>query len=256
MLFAHLTFLVVVHRNWLVFKQYVAFSLVPDILDNLIWFGAFALGVGSMVTSGQDEYIRFLVPGAIILTGLYYSSSEMTYSLLPKLDSDGLWTSILSTPVSLKQLMLGETLWATLRGMFSAVCLYLICLTLGFIEQPIFSLLGFVIVFISYFAFCSFGMFMTSCIKKMQLFSYYWVLWLSPSMLFSGIYFEVSKLPKVAEAIASFVPMTHSVSMMQKIYLGKEILVTDILSFSAIMLALTAFSFIFAHKNFKKRLFD
>lgn len=249
-------FLIVFYRNWLAFKEYALYSIVPDILDNVIWFAAFALGVGSMVTTGRDEYISFLVPGAVILTGLYYSSSEATYSLLPKLSKEGVWVAALGASVSLRQLMFGEVLWASVRGLFSALALYLICVLLGLVDQPAYALVGFVVVFISYFSFCSFGVMVTSFVKQSHLLSYYFVLWLSPSLLFSGIYFEVDKLPKTAEIVANFVPMTHSVSLMQKIYLDQQILVADVLTFSCIMVVLTSASLFIAHKNFKKRLFD
>lgn len=257
MFFAMNSVWTVVLRNWYLFRQFFVSTLIPDIADNIFWFGAFAVGVGSMVASGgQEGYVQFLVPGAILMTGLYYASSEVTFSLLPKVKAGGVWHAALSTPIRLWQLMLGELVWASLRGVISAICLFVLALVLGLVDDPVKSLWIFPCAFLSYYAFCSVSMIVTSIIKHEQLFSYMFVFWLSPALLFSGAYFKLDTLPAWAGVVVNVIPMTHSITVVREIMLEGAPSSSSLVLFLAISLLMSGLSFALAHYFFKKRLFD
>jgi lipooligosaccharide transport system permease protein len=63
--------------------------------------------------------------------------------------------------------------------------------------------------------FAGMGLLYTSFVRIIDLYSFYFTIWLTPLFLFSGIFFPVSGLPGWAQGAAWFTPLYHCVRLTQ-----------------------------------------
>ena len=68
------------------------------------------------------------------------------------------------------------------------------------------------------------GMVFTALIPKIDLYSYFFTLFITPMFLFAGIFFPLDRLPAALEAAAWFTPLYHLVNLMRELATGPELL--------------------------------
>ena len=100
--------------------------------------------------------------------------------------------------------------------------------------------------------FASLSMLITSFVKTINHFNFYFTGLLSPMFFFSGVVFPIKKLPDFVQPIAEIVPLTHSVRLVRAICTNNygPILLFDLLYILA-FIVLVGF---FAIKRLQKRL--
>ena len=64
----------------------------------------------------------------------------------------------------------------------------------------------------------------TALIPKIDFYSYFFTLWITPMFLFSGIFFPFDKLPAWAEVVAWFTPLFHLVEITRGMATGPDLL--------------------------------
>jgi lipooligosaccharide transport system permease protein len=68
------------------------------------------------------------------------------------------------------------------------------------------------------------GMTFTALIPKIDLYSYFFTLFITPMFLFSGIFFPLDRLPDALQAVAWFTPLYHLVNLMRELATGPALL--------------------------------
>jgi lipooligosaccharide transport system permease protein len=71
------------------------------------------------------------------------------------------------------------------------------------------------IVVATAFLFAGLGLCFTSLVKVIDMYSFYYTLWLTPLFLFSGIFFPVSGFPEWGRIAAWLTPLYHCVRLAQ-----------------------------------------
>jgi lipooligosaccharide transport system permease protein len=66
------------------------------------------------------------------------------------------------------------------------------------------------------------GMLFTALVPKIDLYSYFFTLFVTPMFLFAGIFFPLDRLPDGVEWIAWFTPLYHLVNLMRDLATGPE----------------------------------
>jgi lipooligosaccharide transport system permease protein len=69
------------------------------------------------------------------------------------------------------------------------------------------------------------GLIVTARIPSIDLFSYFFTVFITPLFLFSGIFFPVSDLPEAVQPVAWLTPLHHGVELMRALTLTAEPLV-------------------------------
>jgi lipooligosaccharide transport system permease protein len=118
--------------------------------------------------------------------------------------------AIAVTPLSFRQIVLGEILWATTKACLSGLVILIVFAIAGLIKSP-WAPLILVLCFIEGILFASLGMLATSLAKSYEFFTYYFTLFISPMFLFSGTFFPLQGLSKYLTGLAWFLPLTHAV---------------------------------------------
>jgi lipooligosaccharide transport system permease protein len=211
-------------RELRVFSKVWKGALLPQFIDPLFYLLAMGFGLGTyLATVNGIPYKQFVGPGLIASSVMWAASFETTWNAYFKMDETRLYDAMLTTPVEVPDLVLGEVGWAATRALIYGTVFTLIVAAFGLLDSgwavtiPLFLVLGGACFGMLGFAF-------TTVIKTMDWFSFYYTLFITPLFLFSGIFYPLDRLPDWVSVVAWFTPLYHLVSITRAMALGPEAL--------------------------------
>jgi lipooligosaccharide transport system permease protein len=179
------------------------------------------LGVGRYVEGIQGmSYLEFIGPGFIASTAMFGATFEITFSSYVRMTWQKTFDSIISTPVSAEDVVLGEILWAATKGVLFGLIMMLVLAVFGLIKSWL-ALWIIPFLFLGNMVFAILGMIVTSIVPSMDLFNLYFTLFITPSFLMSGIFFPIQDLPLPAQWLANLVPLHHLVDVVRPLAWGR-----------------------------------
>jgi lipooligosaccharide transport system permease protein len=210
----------VARRNALVFSKLWKGALLPQFLDPLFYLVALGFGLGTYVASiNGEDYRDFLAPGLIASAAMWAAAFECTYNVYLRMNETRLYDAVLSTPVEVQDLVAGDLTWSAIRSTIYGTVFLLVVTAFGLIESPwavvlppLVALGGLCMSVVAYT--------FTALIPRIDLYSYFFTLGITPMFLFSGIFFPFDELPRFAEVIAWFTPLYHSVEISRAMATG------------------------------------
>ena len=211
-------------RNARVFSKLWKGALWPQFLDPLFYLVALGFGLGTYVaTINGVPYKEFIGPGLIASAAMWVASFETTYNVYLRMNETRLYDNILATPIEVPDLVAGDLAWSSTRSMIYGTSFLIIVAAFGLVSSW-WALLIPIFVFIGGLCFSVLGYAFTSLIPKIDLYSYYFTLVITPMFLFSGIFFPFDQLPGWAEVVAWFTPLYHLVEITRGMATGPDAL--------------------------------
>jgi lipooligosaccharide transport system permease protein len=195
-------------RNFDTFLRLWKTESWPPFVEAAITLLAFGFGLGTYVVLGGENYINFLAPGLIANTVLFGATFETTYGSYIRMEMQRTFDAIISTPVSIEDVIAGEIVWAATRSAFSAVALLIMLTAFGLVSSP-WAILILPVAFAAGLMFGSFGMTFTAITPSINAYNYYFTLFVTPCIFFGAVFFPPDRLPEVAQKIIWFVPTSH-----------------------------------------------
>jgi lipooligosaccharide transport system permease protein len=245
------------HRQYLVWRKLLWSSLATNVLNPLLFLLAFGFGLGAVIArQGGVDYLAFVVPGMMCYSTLFVASFETTVSAYARFSLQRTWDATLATPVSLTELLLGEACWAATKAMLSVVCVLLVGGIWGGIDSWVGAVLALPILFVAGLGFAAQGLLATSLAGGFEFFSYFFTFWVTPSFVFSGVFFELERFPPLIRAIAWLLPMPHLIAVVRPLTTGQDLAPLPVLAHLAYLLAFTAVPFAVARQRLAARMFD
>ncbi len=215
-------------RNMTIFRKYWKTLLLPNFFEPLLYLAALGLGLGTFIQRGGIEgqsYVQFIAPGLLASNAMFAASFESTFNTYVKLKIQRTYDAIVATPVNAEDVVAGEYLWAGTRAALygTGFLAVLTGLGLAFGEPLITSwwalLIPPVLLMIG-IMFSVTGTLFTSLIDRIDLFSYYFTLVITPLFLFSGIFFPIEDFPAPVPQVAWFTPLYHAVNVCRALAVG------------------------------------
>lgn len=249
--------LAVGRRQYQVWRRLMVSSVVTNVLEPLIFLFAFGYGLGAVIDriDGMD-YLVFVVPGMMCYGAMFAASFETSIHAYSRFQIQRTWDAILATPVSLGELLAGEAVWATLKGMLSATCVLAIGTLWGGVPNLGSALLAFPVIFLGGLCFACCGLAATAHAKSWEFFSYYFTFWVTPMFVFSGTFFEVDRFPWFVQAGAWLLPATHLIAVVRPLVADVPLDLLSAAGHAAYLVALSAAAFALAHHRVGRRMFD
>jgi len=128
--------------------------------------------------------------------------------------------AIMATPVTLREIIIGEILWGATRGLISAGAILVILSLLGLADLPQ-SLLILPLAFLAGLLFAAIAACFSAVTPSIDALSYPSLLYIAPMFLFSGTFFPLSLLPVPLQIFALIaLPLTHVVALCRGIMAG------------------------------------
>ena len=242
-------------RNLLVWKKLAIPSLVGNIAEPLMWLVAFGYGLAALVGQvdmGTEKvpYILFLASGSICMSAMNAASFEALYSAFSRMHVQKTWDGILNAPVRLDDVVLAEMLWAAYKSVFTVTAILGVMLALGISHSPK-LLLALPVLALAGVTFASLALVFNALAKGYDFFTYYFTLFLTPTMFLSGVFFPLNTLPPAVQALSQALPLTHAVALVRPLFMDHW--PTDVLLHLGVLVAYAAVGFWVALALTRKR---
>jgi len=237
--------LFVAYRHFRVYSRHFISNALPPFFEPLIFLVGIGLGVGKYIASLQ---------GLIVSSAMFTASFECTYGTFIRLEFDKVYDGILSAPISPANLILGEILWAgAMKGFFFSFAVLVILLSFGIFNHFLVLLTPF-IGSLTGLLFSSFALFITSFVKNINYYNFFFTGFLSPMFFLSGIFFPIKDLPFGLVILSDIMPLSHLVRLARSLCFQdiNYFLWTDLFYVLGFILLFT----ILAIRNLSKRLID
>lgn len=201
------------YRHMLVYTRNLVSNGLPPFMEPLIFLAGVGLGLGKFIATMEGlPYLTFLATGLLVTSAMFTAAFECSYGTYIRLEYDKVYFGMLAAPLKARDLILGELLWAGSKGFFFSLAVLIMMTAFGVIPVS-FSLLAPFVGFLAGILFGAISLLVTSFVKNINHFNFYFTGVLSPMFFFSGVIFPVSSLPKVLQPIVWIMPLTHPVTL-------------------------------------------
>jgi len=210
-------------RNAQVFSKLWKGALLPTFLDPFFYLLALGFGLGTYIAHGINgiPYKEFVAPGLIASAAMWSSAFETTYNVYFRMNELRLYDNVLSTPVEPQDLVAGDIAWSSTRATIYGIVVLIVVAAVGLVSSP-WAILIPPFVLLGGMCFSVIGYTFTSLIPKIDLYSYFFTLGITPMFLFSGIFFPFNQLPGWVEVVAWFTPLYHLVEITRGLATGPD----------------------------------
>jgi lipooligosaccharide transport system permease protein len=245
-------------RNFLVYKRLWHRSIAFGFLQPVLFLTAMGIGVGALMSTqdlsafGGVPYIDWLGPGLLSAMAMQTATFESTYPIMNKIMWGRNYEAMLSTPLTTRNLIIGELFWVAFRiGTLATV--FLTVLTIfGIVRSPV-AILAIPVAVLVGTAFSSCLVAFTATQRNDVGFSAIFRFVINPLFLFSGTFFPLSNLPDTIQWVAWLTPLFHGVQLIRG-------LVLDSLDWSAAPIhlaylgAMLVIGVVLADRNLRRRM--
>jgi lipooligosaccharide transport system permease protein len=239
-------------RDARVFSKVWKGALLPQFLDPVFYLLAMGFGLGTYLASIKGiPYEQFVGPGLVASAVMWSSSFESTWNIYFRMEETRLYDAVLSTPVEVQDLVLGEVAWAATRAVVYGAVFAVIVVLFGLVDSP-WTLALPPFLALGGACFGMLGVTFTSLVKSIDYYGYYYTLFITPLFLFSGIFYPLDDLPQWVSVVAWFTPLYHLVEITRGLTLDPDAL--SVLGNGLWLLTLTAVLFAIPVHAMRRRL--
>ena len=206
--------------------------LISGAFEPFFYLVGIGFGLGGLVgqlpaPDGRPiPYGVFVAPGLLAASAMNGAIFEATMNFFFKLRYQKTYDSILSTPLGVGDIAVGEVGWALIRGTLYATSFIVIAAALGLVISPL-AVLAIPGALLIGFAFGAVGMAVSSFMRSWQDFDLVQLVML-PMFLFSATFFPLSAYPPALQFLVQLTPLYHGVALERAVMtgaIGPEILV-------------------------------
>ena len=213
-------------RTWLV--------LVSGFFEPLFYLLGIGFGIGALVgtVTGPDggpiPYGVFVAPGLLASSAMNGAIYDSTFNIFFKLRYAKTYDAILSTPLGITDIAVGEIAWALIRGTPHAIGFLAVMVVLGLVRSP-WVILALPAAMLIGFAFAAVGMAATTWVRSWTDFDYIFVVTL-PLFLFSSTFYPLSVYPEPLRTIVALTPLSRCIDLLRSLALGqiRPVLLIDV----------------------------
>jgi lipooligosaccharide transport system permease protein len=213
--------LAVWRRNASMYARTWKLNILPNFFEPVFYLVAIGVGVGAYIDQmGGVSYAAFLAPGLICVAAMNGASFEVTYNVYVRLEFDKVYDAMMTTPVEPDDVLAGEVIWAVTRSSLYGGIFFVVVALFGLAPMPA-ALLAIPVIPLTGLLFAAIGLAFTLRIPTLDLFSFYFTLFLTPLFLFSDVFFPIAeRLPPWGLVVAEILPLLHPVRLARACFTG------------------------------------
>lgn len=208
------------YRHYVVYTKNLISNGLPPFVEPLFFLAGIGLGLGRYVGLIEGTpYVQFLAAGIIIPSAMYTAAFECTFGTFIRLEFDKVYDGMVSASISANDLLIGEIIFAGTKSLFFSFAVLVVVSLFGLVPSP-FAVLSPLVGFVTGLMFGAVSLYITSFVKNINHFNFYFTGLLTPMFLFSGIVFPLSDLPRSLQLVAEVFPLTHSANLVRAFCFG------------------------------------
>ncbi|MDQ3937215.1 MAG: ABC transporter permease [Chloroflexota bacterium] len=210
-------------RNILVYRR-TWMVLLSGFFEPLFYLVGIGFGLGALIGTiegpgGQPiPYAVFVAPALLATASMNGAIYDSTFNMFFKLKYAKTYDAILSTPLGVADVAVGEVGWALTRGTLYAIGFMVVMLLLGLALSP-WALLAVPAAVLIGFAAAAIGASATSFMRKWQDFDLIFVVTM-PLFLFSATFFPITAYPEPIRTIVELTPLYRGVHLIRGLTTG------------------------------------
>jgi lipooligosaccharide transport system permease protein len=195
-------------RNWMI--------IVSGFFEPLFYLLGIGFGLGTLIGDIDGvPYAVFVAPALLAVAAMNGAIYDSTFNMFYKLKYAKTYDAMLSTPLSVGDVALGEVTWALTRGAIYSTGFMVAMLILGLVRTP-WALLAVPASLLIGFAAAGAGTAATTFVRKWQDFDLVFVITL-PLFLFSATFFPITTYPEPLRTIVELTPLYRGVDMLREL---------------------------------------
>ena len=212
----------IIERNITVYRTLWIY-LVSGFFEPFFYLLSIGIGLNHLVGGIQIDgrtisYTEFVAPGLLASSAMNGAMFDSTFNIFFKLKIAKTYDAMLSTPLGVSDIALGELGWAMLRGALYSGAFLCVMAGLGYIVSP-WAVLCYPGALLITFAFASAGMAGTTYMRSWQDFDMV-SLAIIPLFLFSATFYPLSVYPGWLQAVVRCTPLYQGVALLRGFDLG------------------------------------
>ena len=212
----------VVERNVLSYRR-IWIVIVSGFVEPVFYLLGLGVGLGALVGGvefdGRSvEYAEYVAPGLVAASAMNGAVFDATFNFYYKLKYAKTFDAMLVTPLSLRDIVVGEVAWSMVRGGLYAVAFLLIALALGLV-QSWWAVLAIPTALVIGVAFAAIGTAATTYMRSWHDFDYIQLV-VQPLFLASTTFYALDVYPTWSQPLVQATPLYHGVSLCRTFMLG------------------------------------
>jgi lipooligosaccharide transport system permease protein len=213
----------ILERKLLVYRR-LWVHFVSGFFEPLFYLLSIRVGIGKLVGDIHGpgghliSYAAFVAPALLAASAMNGAVFDSTFGVFFNLKYAKTYDAILSTPMAVEDVALGEIGWALLRGLMYATAFLVVMAALGLVGSywavlalPAATLIG--------FAFGAVGMAATSYMRSWLDFEFV-NLSILPLFLFSATFYPLSTYPRALQLVVQCTPLYQGVAVERALTTG------------------------------------
>ena len=210
------------YRNYLAYRR-AWYIFLTGFLEPVFYLFSIGVGVGQLVSGftfhGQTiEYAAFVAPGMMAAAAMQGSLLDATFNFFFKLKYNKLFDQMLATPLTTRNVAVGELTWSLTRGGLYSTAFLLVMLAMGMVSSW-WALLAVPATLLIGLAFGGICMALTTYMRSWQDFEYI-NLAVLPMFLFSATFFPVTAFPGALRWVVEVTPLYRGVVLCRELTTG------------------------------------
>lgn len=207
-------------RNALAWQKSACTALLGGFVEPLLYLLALGYGLGVFIHNAEEvSYSVFLTSGILSSSAMNAATFEGLYLAYTRMEVLRTWDGMLSAPLDISDIVIGEVLWMGTKSMLSAGLILLVTTALKLtVEWSACWVL--LVTFVAGLCFGGMALLVTSFARSYQFFVYYITLVITPMTLLSGVFFPFLSLPVPIRAGMVCLPLYHLVETVRSLTSG------------------------------------
>lgn len=241
----------VLERHWFIGRSQAFWILAGGFFEPFFYLVSTRLGFGSLVgdlSVGEATvgYTAFVAP-ALLASSAMNGALYETINVYFRLNHERTYVSMLATPITIGDVVLGDVLWSTIRGGLYAATFLAVMVGMGLVDSW-WGLAALPASVLIAFSFGGLGMAMATFIRAPEDFEYVPTVML-PLFLFSASFFPASSYGPLAPLL-NLSPLYHGVVLVRALVLGQ--LSWSLVGHILVLVALAAVSIVAAARRIER----
>jgi lipooligosaccharide transport system permease protein len=209
-------------RNYLVWRKLAIPSILGNLADPMLYMLGLGYGLGSLLPDVAGmPYLTFLAAGTVAYSTMNAATFEVLYSSFSRMHVQRTWDAILNAPMTLDDVLFGELIWAVSKSLLSGLAILAVIWGLGLYGNFWLTLAIIPVVALVGFCFGGMGLVMNALSPSYDFFLYYFTLAITPMVLLCGVFFPVTQLPPLLQAVSAWLPLTHAIELARPLVVGR-----------------------------------
>jgi lipooligosaccharide transport system permease protein len=217
----------VVRRNWWVYRKNFIANISPTLADPAFMILSLGVGLGSYMAQVEGRsYLQFLAPGLAVSTAMFTAFFETSYGFFVRMTFENVFKAMLTTPIGVHEVVIGEFLWVALKGALMVLGVSLALCALGLFADPRLLVVAPLAGALIAMPLGAMGLLASCHVSNINQFQTVYSFLIAPIYFFSGIFFPVEQMPAYVQWIAKLLPLYHGVALSQSLFWNENVLAT------------------------------